>query len=158
RSSDEKEDYGVAGVGDLIAVPRRITEREVRSGGQFVLATTAASYLETLNPEQRRAVEHGVNAYGHVGAPLLVIAGAGSGKTNTLCRKPRAASLPRAPASRSTRAASTPRPSSNKCSEHPIHGALAGPRSLRSSSRRTSRPSRSTTSSITTISCSTGRK
>jgi hypothetical protein len=34
-----------------------------------VLATTAASYLETLNPEQRRAVEHGITADGHIGAP-----------------------------------------------------------------------------------------
>jgi DNA helicase-2/ATP-dependent DNA helicase PcrA len=48
---------------------------------------TAASYLETLNPEQRRAVEHGVTAGAHVGAPLLVIAGAGSGKTNTLAHR-----------------------------------------------------------------------
>ncbi len=52
-----------------------------------MLASTAASYLETLNPEQRRAVEHGVNADGHVGPPLLVIAGAGSGKTNTLAHR-----------------------------------------------------------------------
>ncbi|MEH2553752.1 DNA helicase-2/ATP-dependent DNA helicase PcrA [Bradyrhizobium algeriense] len=52
-----------------------------------MLASTAASYLETLNPEQRRAVEHGVAADGHVGTPLLVIAGAGSGKTNTLAHR-----------------------------------------------------------------------
>jgi DNA helicase-2/ATP-dependent DNA helicase PcrA len=52
-----------------------------------VLASTATSYLETLNPEQRRAVEHGVTADGHVGAPLLVIAGAGSGKTNTVAHR-----------------------------------------------------------------------
>jgi DNA helicase II / ATP-dependent DNA helicase PcrA len=52
-----------------------------------VLATTAASYLEALNPEQRRAVEHGVTANSHVGTPLLVIAGAGSGKTNTLAHR-----------------------------------------------------------------------
>jgi DNA helicase II / ATP-dependent DNA helicase PcrA len=52
-----------------------------------VLATTAASHLGALNPEQRRAVEHGVTAAGHVGAPLLVIAGAGSGKTNTLAHR-----------------------------------------------------------------------
>lgn len=52
-----------------------------------MLASTAASYLETLNPEQRRAVEHGVAADSHVGAPLLVIAGAGSGKTNTLAHR-----------------------------------------------------------------------
>ena len=44
---------------------------------------TATAYLETLNPEQRRAVEHGA-AEGLPAPPLLVIAGAGSGKTNTL--------------------------------------------------------------------------
>jgi DNA helicase-2/ATP-dependent DNA helicase PcrA len=44
--------------------------------------------LETLNPEQRRAVEHGVgNADGIAAPPLLVIAGAGSGKTNTLAHR-----------------------------------------------------------------------
>ena len=37
---------------------------------------TATAYLETLNPEQRRAVEHGA-AGGLAAAPLLVIAGAG---------------------------------------------------------------------------------
>jgi DNA helicase II / ATP-dependent DNA helicase PcrA len=52
-----------------------------------VLASTTASYLETLNPEQRRAVEHGVTADSHIGVPLLVIAGAGSGKTNTLAHR-----------------------------------------------------------------------
>jgi DNA helicase-2/ATP-dependent DNA helicase PcrA len=52
-----------------------------------VLASTAASYLETLNPEQRRAVEHGVSGNSHVGLPLLDIAGAGSGKTNTLANR-----------------------------------------------------------------------
>src|ERR1700728_181592 len=46
----------------------------------------AAAYLETLNPEQRRAVEHGA-AGGLAAAPLLVIAGAGSGKTNTLAHR-----------------------------------------------------------------------
>src|SRR5216683_7580170 len=47
----------------------------------------AASYLDALNPEQRRAVEHGVTVDGHVGSPLLVIAGAGSGKTNALAHR-----------------------------------------------------------------------
>src|ERR1700677_2531320 len=47
---------------------------------------TAAAYLDTLNPEQRRAVEHGA-AGGLAAAPLLVIAGAGSGKTNTLAHR-----------------------------------------------------------------------
>jgi DNA helicase-2/ATP-dependent DNA helicase PcrA len=40
--------------------------------------------LDTLNPEQRRAAEHGGGA---VAGPLLVIAGAGSGKTNTLAHR-----------------------------------------------------------------------
>jgi DNA helicase-2/ATP-dependent DNA helicase PcrA len=52
-----------------------------------MLATAAATYLDTLNPEQRRAVEHGVTVDGYIGAPLLVIAGAGSGKTNTLAHR-----------------------------------------------------------------------
>ena len=47
---------------------------------------TAPTYLETLNPEQRRAVEHGA-AGGLAASPLLVIAGAGSGKTNTLAHR-----------------------------------------------------------------------
>jgi DNA helicase-2/ATP-dependent DNA helicase PcrA len=52
------------------------------------VAETAFAYLETLNPEQRRAVEHGVVDGRHVpSAPLLVIAGAGSGKTNTLAHR-----------------------------------------------------------------------
>ena len=38
---------------------------------------TATAYLETLNPEQRRAVEHGAKG-GLAAPPLLVIAGAGS--------------------------------------------------------------------------------
>src|ERR1700722_4861109 len=52
-----------------------------------MFTTASVSYLDTLNPEQRRAVEHGVSLDGHVGAPLLVIAGAGSGKTNTLAHR-----------------------------------------------------------------------
>ncbi len=47
---------------------------------------TAAGYLDTLNPEQRQAVEHGAMATGPC-PPLLVIAGAGSGKTNTLAHR-----------------------------------------------------------------------
>jgi DNA helicase II / ATP-dependent DNA helicase PcrA len=44
-----------------------------------------AAYLETLNPQQRRAAEHGVeDKHTTPGEPLLIIAGAGSGKTNTL--------------------------------------------------------------------------
>ena len=46
------------------------------------------AYLEKLNPEQRRAVEHGLAEGGRPSAtPLLVIAVAGSGKTNTLAHR-----------------------------------------------------------------------
>ncbi|NKN38705.1 ATP-dependent helicase [Agrobacterium sp. a22-2] len=49
---------------------------------------TATAYLETLNEAQRRAVEHGIGPEkGSIGGPLLVIAGAGSGKTNTLAHR-----------------------------------------------------------------------
>src|SRR5262252_9412833 len=44
------------------------------------------AYLDKLNTEQRSAVEH--DAAAHEGsAPLLVIAGAGSGKTDTLAHR-----------------------------------------------------------------------
>jgi DNA helicase II / ATP-dependent DNA helicase PcrA len=45
-----------------------------------------ASHLANLNPEQRRAAEYGGPAYIDAG-PLLIIAGAGSGKTNTLAHR-----------------------------------------------------------------------
>src|ERR1700755_690759 len=47
---------------------------------------TAAAYLDKLNTDQRRAVTHGGEAL-HDAAPLLIIAGAGSGKTNTLAHR-----------------------------------------------------------------------
>ena len=50
------------------------------------MQATAATYLDALNPAQRRAVEHGVGPDA-VPRPLLVIAGAGSGKTNTLAHR-----------------------------------------------------------------------
>ena len=51
-----------------------------------LVATDA--YLDSLNNEQRRAVEHGViDAKTTPAAPLLIIAGAGSGKTNTLAHR-----------------------------------------------------------------------
>ncbi len=47
-----------------------------------------AAYLDKLNDRQREAVEHGVGlADGAIGGPLLIIAGAGSGKTNTLAHR-----------------------------------------------------------------------
>ncbi|KFC68045.1 DNA-dependent ATPase I and helicase II [Devosia sp. LC5] len=48
-------------------------------------STIPATYLDALNAEQRRAVEHGVGKANP--GPLLVIAGAGSGKTNTLAHR-----------------------------------------------------------------------
>ncbi len=47
----------------------------------------AAAYLNTLNERQRSAVEHGIGGSGTEGGPLLIIAGAGSGKTNTLAHR-----------------------------------------------------------------------
>ena len=48
----------------------------------------SVAYLEKLNPEQRRAVEYGVRENDAAPRmPLLVIAGAGSGKTNTLAHR-----------------------------------------------------------------------
>jgi DNA helicase II / ATP-dependent DNA helicase PcrA len=57
-----------------------------RLWGRFV-PDAVAKYLDALNPEQRRAVEHGVEVRETIGSPLLVIAGAGSGKTNTLAHR-----------------------------------------------------------------------
>ena len=45
-----------------------------------------AVYLAKLNTEQRRAVEHGSSALDEI-PPLLIIAGAGSGKTNTFANR-----------------------------------------------------------------------
>src|ERR1700730_2412249 len=47
----------------------------------------AAAYLATLNDAQRAAVEYGADDPAKPGGPLLVIAGAGSGKTNTLAHR-----------------------------------------------------------------------
>ena len=52
------------------------------------IAGGADRYLSTLNPQQRLAVEHGIERAAMAGqGPLLVIAGAGSGKTNTLAHR-----------------------------------------------------------------------
>ncbi len=48
---------------------------------QPVDSANVTAHLATLNPDQRRAAEHAADR------PLLVIAGAGSGKTNTLAHR-----------------------------------------------------------------------
>jgi len=47
------------------------------------------AYLRSLNIAQRKAVEHGVSdsREGQISSPLLIIAGAGTGKTNTLAHR-----------------------------------------------------------------------
>ena len=48
----------------------------------------SSSYRDHLNAEQRNAVEHGVVGTGpNVAGPVLVIAGAGSGKTSVLAHR-----------------------------------------------------------------------
>jgi len=48
------------------------------------IVTSHVDPFESLNTEQRLAVEHGLGDQGDDTRPLLIIAGAGSGKTNTL--------------------------------------------------------------------------
>ncbi len=48
-------------------------------------AAPAPTYLDTLNPAQQAAVRHGEDD--DVASPLLIIAGAGTGKTNTLAHR-----------------------------------------------------------------------
>jgi DNA helicase-2/ATP-dependent DNA helicase PcrA len=58
---------------------------EVKAGWGFTEGGMDRRYLDGLNIQQRQAVEHGSEA-GSDG-PLLIIAGAGSGKTNTLAHR-----------------------------------------------------------------------
>ena len=65
-------------------VGRRISDGS-QARGQAIMAH---EYLADLNTEQRHAVEHGIDAECATTAPpLLVIAGAGSGKTKTLAHR-----------------------------------------------------------------------
>ena len=51
------------------------------------VAAPAPDLCAELNPEQRAAVQHGTGDQAIDSRPLLVIAGAGSGKTNTLAHR-----------------------------------------------------------------------
>src|SRR3954453_19741515 len=74
--------------GEVIANKKESVGHVFLAEGMIRPVSVAATYLETLNPQQRRAVEHGVREKDCTpGAPLLVIAGAGSGKTNTLAHR-----------------------------------------------------------------------
>ena len=56
-------------------------------GMQTALPMTSISHLDELNGEQRRAAEHGIGPKGVIAGPILVIAGAGSGKTKTIAHR-----------------------------------------------------------------------
>ncbi len=56
--------------------------------GEYSGVSPLLSYLEKLNPAQRRAVEYGCADLAHaLPGPLLIIAGAGTGKTATLAHR-----------------------------------------------------------------------
>src|SRR6476661_6545 len=60
-----------------------------KSGNQSAVSPSAiANHLASLNPQQRQAAEYDIKPgkTNDIG-PLLVIAGAGSGKTNTLAHR-----------------------------------------------------------------------
>lgn len=68
----------------------KMHDRAVSSMSTAVLSGSSqahAPYLDKLNDAQRAAVEYGVGEGASPGGPLLVIAGAGSGKTNTLAHR-----------------------------------------------------------------------
>jgi superfamily I DNA and RNA helicase len=64
------------------------TENHDVFANQSISTEMTHDYLTDLNQEQRRAVKHGVKDGSALNSrPLLVIAGAGSGKTKTLAHR-----------------------------------------------------------------------
>jgi DNA helicase-2/ATP-dependent DNA helicase PcrA len=62
--------------------------RVLKTIGNLKMKSNSIDYLADLNREQRRAVEHSVTSkFADDQRPLLVIAGAGSGKTKTLAHR-----------------------------------------------------------------------
>ncbi len=61
----------------------------IRVAAAIAVPMPAAQHLDELNPAQRAAVLHGLPMEGPVrpGPPLLIVAGAGSGKTSTLAHR-----------------------------------------------------------------------
>src|SRR5262249_33087750 len=80
---------GLSKMLDRNRLPAHDVGRRISDGSQTQgQATMAHEYLADLNTEQRRAVEHGIEAECATTAPpLLVIAGAGSGKTKALAHR-----------------------------------------------------------------------
>jgi DNA helicase-2/ATP-dependent DNA helicase PcrA len=72
----------------LATLPGLLVET-IRSAPQGQDGVPTSAHLRDLNPAQRAAAEYGVsNVVGaHNSGPLLVIAGAGTGKTNTLAHR-----------------------------------------------------------------------
>jgi DNA helicase-2/ATP-dependent DNA helicase PcrA len=64
-----------------------LTTADIPAASDTDVASQVATYLAKLNGAQREAVEFGTDAPGAPSGPLLVIAGAGSGKTNTLAHR-----------------------------------------------------------------------
>src|SRR5690242_1804311 len=59
---------------------------ELAVASPAIIAPPACDHLDGLNPAQRKAVEYGITN-GEISPPLLIIAGAGTGKTNTLAHR-----------------------------------------------------------------------
>ena len=72
--------------GLLDGLTKNKTRTMLQRSRELIRGASTATYLSELNREQRQAVEHGIGAHDQ-GLPLLVIAGAGSGKTKTLAHR-----------------------------------------------------------------------
>ena len=64
-----------------------VPDTDVANAADAAIAPTADDPFAGLNAEQRAAVEHDIGCAAGEARPLLVIAGAGSGKTNTLAHR-----------------------------------------------------------------------
>jgi DNA helicase-2/ATP-dependent DNA helicase PcrA len=74
---------------EIFANPPAAANGLARCGQSGASTVDSPTYLRNLNIDQRAAVEYGVpDATGsHISGPLLIIAGAGTGKTDTLAHR-----------------------------------------------------------------------